>query len=167
MGGVCAFATMANGTMTVGYPGLADRMAPDPAGNRIASSLSARMTSSMPCAPDSAISLARFGQRLHRRGGSEAREPFVEIALHPIFEDHRAPRIHALWPIGAPADLPAQETPAGISVDHARNVSRVDNDGTPFLENRDDFGHRLRLLGVQPAARLLQARRRGALIIER
>src|SRR5262245_20693492 len=59
MGGGCAFATMAKGTMTVGYPGLADRVAPDPAGHRIASSLSARMTSSMPCAPDRAISLAR------------------------------------------------------------------------------------------------------------
>src|SRR5262245_51367815 len=113
------------------------------------------------------VPLAQLGERLHRRGGPEAREPFVEIALHAVLEDHRATRIHPLRPIGAPANLPAQEIPTDILVDYARNVGWIDDNGTSLPENRDGLGHRLRLLRVQPAARLLQARRLDALIIER
>src|SRR6476660_5609307 len=49
--GVGAFGTNANGTMTVGYPGLAAMPAPLAAGNSIASRRSAFITSSMPCVP--------------------------------------------------------------------------------------------------------------------
>ena len=37
----------------------------------------------------------------------------------------------------------------------------------PLLQRRDGLGHRLRLLRVEPAARLLQARGLDALIVER
>ena len=112
------------------------------------------------------IPVAQLRQRFHRCGGPETREPLVEIAFHSIFEDHRARFILALRPIGTAADRPAQKTPAFVPVDDARNVCRIDDDGALLLEDRDSFRHHLRLVGVEPAARLVQARRRNALVVE-
>ena len=60
------------------------------------------------------VPVAQLGQRLHRRGGAEARKPLVEIALHAVLEDDGAARIHALRSVGAAADLPAQEIPVCV-----------------------------------------------------
>ena len=58
-GGVGAFGTMPNGTITVGYPTRAAIAAPDGPGNSTASSRSAVITSSIPCVPASRMSFAR------------------------------------------------------------------------------------------------------------
>ncbi len=58
-GGVGALGTNPNGTMTVGYPGLAAMAAPLAPGNSSASRLFVFIASSMPCVPASAMSLAR------------------------------------------------------------------------------------------------------------
>src|SRR5262249_20930748 len=110
---------------------------------------------------------AQLGQRLHRCAGPQAREPFVEVALHAVFEDYRTARVLALRLVGAPADLPAQDVLVLVLVDHARKIRRINDDRALLLEDGDRLRHHLRLVGVETAARLLGTGRRDALVIER
>src|SRR5262249_14459043 len=98
------------------------------------------------------VPLAQLGERLDRRGWSEALEPQIEIALHAVLEVDRAARVLALRLIGARAEIPQREIFLRILIDEARHVGGIDDDRALRLEDLDRFGHRSRLIGIQSAA---------------
>ena len=71
----------------------------------------------------------------------------------PYLNDDRAVRVLAFRLVDAGADAPEQEVVAGVLVDDARDVGRIDDDRALLLEDRDRLGHHLRLIGVEAAAR--------------
>src|SRR5262249_46020889 len=101
------------------------------------------------------VPLAQLGQRLYRRSGTEACEPLVEVAFHPVLGNDRAAGVRALLCADAIAILPVQIIPASVLLDDARNVGGIDDDGAPLLEHSDCISHRLDLVRIEPARPLL------------
>src|SRR5262245_11369342 len=57
------------------------------------------------------VPLAQLGQRLYRRSGTEACEPLVEVAFHPVLGNDRAAGVRARLCADAIAILPVQIVP--------------------------------------------------------
>src|SRR5436190_11703520 len=113
------------------------------------------------------IPLAQSGKRFDRRGRTEALQPEIEVALHPVLERDRAILVAPLRMLRAGAVIEEREVVLWILVHVAGDIGGIDDGRSVRLQNSDRIGHRLSLLGVDAATWSAFSWKGHALVVER
>ena len=112
------------------------------------------------------VELAKLGERLYWRCRAQRTEPLVEIALHAVFENHRAVRVLALGVFEAGTGAPLQQIILWIGRNDAGDVRGIDNHRALLFQRRDRFVHYFILIGIQALARFCFAGSRDGIVVE-